>query len=190
MTINKNNFKPALLNETRVRTGVIRASYVHVDKPVAAIAGGDEKYSMAILIPKDDAETLGIIEKAIDNAIKIGKDKFGGKTPNKAALKLPLRDGIERDDEAYQECMFINANNKQAPQVVDADRHKADPSIIYSGCYCRVTIQFYTFNVNGNRGVGASLGNVQFVEDGEPLGGTHYTAESDFGAAEDDDFLA
>lgn len=189
MTTKNNTFTPALLTETRVRTGVVRASYVHVDKPVAAIAGGDEKYSMAILIPKNDAETLNIIEKAIDNAIRIGKDKFGGKTPSKAALKLPLRDGIERDDDAYQDCMFINANNKQAPQVVDAERHPADPSIIYSGCYCRVTIQFYTFNVNGNRGVGASLGNIQFVEDGESLGGAHITAADDFGEA-DDDFLA
>lgn len=180
----------AMLSETRVRTGIVRASYAHVDKPVAAVAGGDEKYSLAVLIAKDDKETLDVIEKGISNAIEQGRDKFGGKIPNKAALKLPLRDGIERNDEAYQDCMFINTNNRTQPQVIDADRHKADPSIIYSGCYCRVTINFYTFNVNGNRGVGASLGNIQFVEDGDPLGGTHYTAESDFGAAEDDDFLA
>ena len=43
------------------------------------------------------------IEKAIDNAIKEGASKFGGKIPNKAALKLPLRDGdLERDDEPYR----------------------------------------------------------------------------------------
>ena len=180
---------PALITETRVRTGVVRASYAHVDKPVAAVAGGEEKYSLAILIDKEDKETLDVIEKGIDNAIKLGKDKFGGKVPNKKALKLPLRDGMERDADEYQDCMFINTNNKTQPKVVDADRHSADPSIIYSGCYVRVTIQFYCYNVSGSKGVAASLGNIQFVEDGEPLGGARFTAADDFGEAEDDDFL-
>lgn len=35
--------------------------------------------------------------------LRKGVAKFGGKKPNKAAIKLPLRDGdIERDDEAYK----------------------------------------------------------------------------------------
>ena len=33
------------------------------------------------------------IEEAIDAAIEEGVGKFGGKKPNKAAIKLPLRDG-------------------------------------------------------------------------------------------------
>ena len=58
---------------------------------------------------------------AIDAAIEEGIGKFGGKKPNKATLKLPLRDGdIERDeDEAYANSYFINANSPIAPQIVD-----------------------------------------------------------------------
>lgn len=52
--------------------------------------------------------------------LRKGVAKFGGKKPNKAAIKLPLRDGdIERDDEAYKGHYFINANSTTAPQIVD-----------------------------------------------------------------------
>jgi hypothetical protein len=47
----------------------------------------------------------------------------------------------------------------------------------------------YAFNVNGNRGIGAYLGNVQKIRDGESLGGRS-RAEDDFEIEEDDDFLA
>ena len=179
-----------IINGTRVVTNTVRASYAYVAEP-KAINGGDPRYSLSVIIPKDDKETLDLISKAIDNAITAGIPKFGGKKPNKAALKLPLRDGdVERDDEAYQNAFFINCNSKNAPAVVDESRHLADANIIYSGCYCRVSISFYAFSVNGNRGIAAGLGNIQFVRDGERLGGPYITAADDFGAAEDDDFLS
>ena len=179
-----------LIKNTRVVTNEVRASYAHVAEPVS-VNGGDPRYSLAVIIPKDDKETLDLIQKAIDNAINEGISKFGGKKPNKAALKLPLRDGdVEREDEAYADSYFINCNNKTAPQVVDANRNLIDPGAIYSGCYCKVSISFYVFNVNGNKGVAAALGNIQFIRDGEALGGVRVTAADDFGAAEDDDFLA
>ena len=178
-----------LINGTRVVTNEVRASYAHVAEPVS-VNGGDPKYSMSVIISKDDKETLDLINKAIDQAITDGIAKFGGKRPNKAVLKLPLRDGdVEREDEAYQDSFFINCNNKTAPQVVDASRHPVDPGTVYSGCYCKVSIQFYAFSVNGNKGVAAALGNIQFVRDGESLGGAHITAADDFGEAVDEDFL-
>ena len=73
----------------------------------------------------------------------------------------------------------MNASSKDAPQVVD--RHVqpvTDPMMVYSGCYCNVSVNFYAFNANGNRGVAAGLGNVQFVKDGERLSGKA-SAESD-----------
>lgn len=104
-------------------------------------------------------------------------------------LKLPLRDGdIDRtEDENYQKHFFLNATSKDAPQVVD--RHVqpvTDPMMVYSGCYCYVTINFYPFNANGNRGVAAGLGNIQFVKDGDRLSG-RASAESDFDALDDDE---
>ncbi|KRN88737.1 DUF2815 family protein [Ligilactobacillus ceti] len=177
---------------TKVITGVnTRLSYANVWEAVS-INGGKEKYSVSVLIPKDDKKTLDAIEKAVDAAIEVGIAKFGGKKPNKVAIKLPLRDGdIERDDEAYKGHYFLNANSVTPPQIVDKNVDPIlDKSEVYSGCYARVSLNFYAFNSNGNKGVACGLGNIQKIKDGEMLGGRS-NAFDDFTSFEgDDDFLA
>ena len=102
------------MNSTKVVTGVVRLSYANVWEP-ASINGSNPKYSVSLIIPKSDKQTLDAINAAVDAAIKEGVAKFGGKIPNKAALKLPLRDGdTERDDEAYKNSFFVNANSTTA----------------------------------------------------------------------------
>ena len=127
----------------------------------------------------------------MDAAIEEGIAKFGGKKPNKAAIKLPLRDGdTEREDEAYAGHWFINANSKTAPQIVDkAVKPILDRDEVYSGCYARVSLNFYAFNSNGNKGIACGLGNIQKIRDGESLGGRS-SATDDFSIEEDDDFLS
>lgn len=181
----------ANINKTKVITGTnTRLSYFHGWEAVS-INGGAEKFSTAVLIQKSDKKMIDAIEKAIDAAIEEGIAKFSGKKPNKAAIKLPLRDGdIERDDEAYKGHYFINANSTTPPQIVDQRVQPIlDRSQVYSGCYARVSINFYAFNSNGNKGVAAGLGNIQFVRDGEPLGG-QTSASDEFETLADDDFLA
>ncbi|WP_366923850.1 DUF2815 family protein [Metallumcola ferriviriculae] len=178
-------------NPTKVITGVVRLSYANVWEP-KSINGGAEKYSVSLIIPKSDTKTLGAINEAVNAAIEEGKGKFGGKIPNKAALKLPQRDGdIDRpDDEAYANSYFVNANSNTPPQVVDKDINPIfERSEIYSGVYARVSINFYAFNTNGNKGIACGLGNIQKIRDGEPLGGRTNAAE-DFVTDVDDDFLA
>jgi len=176
---------------TKVITGIVRLSYANVWEP-KSINGGAEKYSVSLIIPKSDVKTLSAINGAIDAAIEEGKGKFGGKVPNKAAIKLPLRDGdIDRpDDEAYADSYFINANSNTAPQVVDKNVNPIlDRSEVYSGIYARVSINFYAFNSNGNKGIACGLGNIQKIRDGEPLGGRTNAAD-DFSTDVDDDFLS
>lgn len=178
-------------SRTKVITGTgTRLSYFHGWEPVS-INGGAKKYSVSVLIPKTDTETVSAINAAIDAAIEEGVAKFGGKKPNKAAIKLPLRDGdVERDDEAYKGYWFINANSTTAPQIVDRQvKPILDRSEVYSGCYARVSLNFFAFNSNGNNGIACGLGNIQKVRDGEPLGGKS-TAADDFATLADDDFLA
>ena len=164
-----------------------RISFANIWEP-KAINGGDEKYSVSCLIPKSDKKTIARIQKAVEAAKEDGKSrKWGGKLPPN--LKLPLRDGdIDRpDDENYEDCFFLNASSKDAPQVVDRKVNPVlDPMMVYSGCYCNVSVNFYAFNANGNRGVAAGLGNIQFVCDGERLSGKA-SADADFDALEDDD---
>jgi hypothetical protein len=177
-------------NSTKVITGVnTRLSYFHGWEP-ASINGGEPKYSVSVLIPKTDTATVNAINKAVDGAIEEGIAKFGGKKPNKAAIKLPLRDGdLEREDEAYKGHYFINANSKTAPQIVDkAVRPVLDRNEVYSGCYARVSLNFFAYNSNGSKGVACGLGNIQKIKDGDSLG-NRTTAAEDFSTLEDDDFL-
>ena len=177
--------------KTKVITGIVRLSYANVWEP-KSVNGGKEKYSVSIIIPKEDTKALDEIKRAIDAAIEEGKGKFGGKIPNKASLKIPLRDGdIDRpDDEAYKNSYFINANSITPPQVVDKNvKPILEHSEIYSGVYARVSINFYAFNSSGNKGIACGLGNIQKIRDGEPLGG-RTNAEDEFTTEADEDFLA
>lgn len=177
---------------SKVVTGMVRLSYAHLHEP-KSIEGSEPKYSVSLIIPKSDTSTLKAINEAIKEAQEEGKGKWGGKIP--ANLKLPVRDGDEErpDDEAYADSYFINANSVRKPEIVDLRGNKGlGPDEVYSGCYARVSVNFYPFNVSGNRGIACGLGNVQKLDDGERLGGGS-TAEEDFEFeeydAEDDDFL-
>ena len=109
------------MNSTKVVTGVVRLSYANVWEP-ASINGSNPKYSVSLIIPKSDKQPPDAINAAVDAAIKEGVAKFGGKIPNKAALKLPLRDGdTERDDEAYKNSFFVNANSTTGIKYVNAN---------------------------------------------------------------------
>lgn len=176
-------------NKTKVITGMVRFSYANVWEP-KSINGGDEKYSVSLIIPKTDTKTIAEIKTAIEAAKEDGKAKFSGKIPGN--IKLPLRDGdIDRsDDEAYSNSYFINANSKDRPQIVDKYVNPIlDQGEFYSGCYGKASISFYAFNSNGNKGIAVGLGNLQKISDGEPLSG-RTRAENEFTTVEDDDFLS
>lgn len=190
-------------NSTKVITGKVRLSYVHIFEP-QSIDGGDEKYSCSILIPKSDKETLRKIKIAVDVAIELGKSKWNGKIP--ASLKKPLRDGDEErpDDEAYAGHYFLNATSKNKPGIAKpigkgSDgktkfQEITDSTEVYSGCYAKVSLNFYPFDMKGNKGIAAGLNNVVKVQDGEFLGGKAKVedefADEDFDSYEDDeDFM-
>lgn len=174
---------------TKVVTGEVRLSYAHLFEPHAVEEGQQAKYSTAILIPKSDKKTIARIEKAIEAAIQAGRSKLekNGKIP--ANLKKPLRDGDEErpDQEEYAGHYFLNASSLTRPGVVDKHLNKIiDSEEVYSGCYARVSINFYAFSVSGNRGIACGLNNVQKLRDGDYLGGRS-RAEDDFDVVESDD---
>ena len=181
-----------MAKKTKVVTGKnTRLSYAHIWEP-SSINGGTPKYSVSVLIPKTDKQTVNAINAAIDAAIDEGVAKFNGKKPGRESIKLPLRDGDKErpNDEAYKGHYFVNANSQTKPDIVDTN---VDPilnrSEVYSGCYARVSLNFYAFNTNGNRGIACGLGNIQKIRDGKPLGGKTSAAD-DFDMVEEEDFLA
>lgn len=166
-----------------------RLSYAHIWKPGFNQDGTVGKYSTAVLIPKSDESSVNKIREAIKAAAIEGKSKVANKAgkipPN---LKTPLRDADEEgiEDEAYKGHYFLNASSKTKPGIVynrkDENGRRIpveDESDVYSGCYCYVSINFYAFAVEGNKGIAAGLNNIMKIKDGERLSG---------GASADDDF--
>lgn len=177
---------------TKVWTGEVRLSYANVWTPSKQMGSDQEKYSVSLIIPKSDTDTIKAIKAAMECAKEQGKSKkWGGKIP--AKLQLALNDGdVDREDHAeYANSYFVNAKSNNKPGIVDINAAPImDQSEVYSGCYARVTLNFYPYEVNGNKGVAAGLGNIQKIRDGESLGGSPSRAEDDFEAIElPDDFL-
>ena len=174
--------------KTKVITGKVRFSYAHVFEPSAISEDQDKKYSVSLIIPKDDEKTVEKIKAAIAAALEEGKAKFGGKVPK--VFKNPLRDGDEErpDDENYENAFFVNANSARKPGLVDENLDEIiSKDDFYSGCFGRASVNFYAFNVSGNKGVAARLNHLQKLEDGIRLSGAISSAEDDFGS--DDDLM-
>lgn len=172
-----------------VVTGKVRLSYVHLFTPNAGQNGGDPKYSTTLLIPKSDIGTKQRIDAAINAAIEYGiSKKFNGVRP--PVINIPIHDGDgARPSDGMpfgEECKghwVLTASNKDKQEVVDANLNNIiNQSDIYSGIYARVSINLFPYANSGKKGIGCSLGPVQKLEDGEPLGG-HITAASAFGDA-------
>lgn len=182
-----------LVNPVKVITGKdTRWSYANVWEPKAVGEGATPKFSVSLIIPKSDTQTIAKIKNAIAAAYQEGQYTLRGNgksVPALETLRTPLRDGdIEKaDDPAYKDSYFLSANSTTAPGIVDAACNPIlTHSEVYSGVYGRASITFYAFNSNGNKGIACGLNNLQKIRDGEPLGGKA-SAESDFGG--DDDFL-
>lgn len=158
-------------NKVKVVTGKVRFSYANVFTPKASVEGGTPKYSVSIIIPKSDTETVNKLKKAFEDCKTGSAGYFGGTVPK--GLKGGLRDGDEeKDDPAYADSYFINANSANKPGIVDADMQAIiDPSEFYSGCYGRASVTFYPYNAQGSKGIACGLNNLQKLGDGEPLGG-------------------
>lgn len=172
------------INDTNIRIGPVRFSYLNVFAPRKNDDGSEGKYQAVAIIPKADTETVKLVKEAIEAAKQAGKSsKWNGKIP--ANLKLPLRDGDEDhpDDPAFADSYFINCSAKQKPGVrvlEDGAVYKSEnPDEVYSGCYGAVTVNFFPYDNSGNKGVGAGLNNLIKTEDGDKLSGGR-SADEDF----------
>lgn len=164
---------------TKVVIGPVRLSYANIWEPKHE-DGKKPSYQTAIIIPKSDTKTIEAIRRAQDAAKIAGIAKLGGKVP--ANVKVPLRDGDEDkpDNAEYANSYFLNAKSNNKPGIVDKNRQPIiDKDEVYSGCWVYISLNFYAFNFEGKKGIGAGLGNIMKFKDDEALAGGS-SAESDF----------
>ena len=135
-------------------------------------------------------------EKALKKAmLEAAEAKFPGKGQANikqlnASGKVCLRSGDEKSNyEGFEGKMFIAASSKKRPTVVDRDRSPLteDDGRVYPGCYVNAILEIWAMDNQYGKRINAELTGVQFVRDGEPLGGGAAPATADdFPALEDE----
>lgn len=190
----------------RVKTGLVRFTFVHLAEPYSYNDAPNPKYSLSILIDKEDHKTLELIKKNYQEAKQEGIEKYGQMFANKAT---PLKrqpgtiNGILVDcdeDERYmgntdyKGKYMMTAKAVNAPDVCIISKGtvmKLQPEQIkeevYSGCYGKITFNFYPYSRTGT-GIACGLSNVIKKKDGDFMGG-RVSGLTDFAdeVEEDDD---
>ena len=177
---------------TKIVTGKVRFSYVTIFEP-KAVDGGDPKYSVQLLIPKSDTDTVNKINAAMNEAAEKFRAKNGAASlPAKPVNPIHDGDGVKPNTgEPYgpecHGCYVLSVSSTQRPVIVDAFRNEiTNPAEVYSGCYGRAAINFYGYN-NRKKGIGAGLLSIQKLCDGEPFGTVGSASDFDDGYVTDDD---
>lgn len=187
------------LTKNQVTTGVrTRLSFVHLDEPWSFEKGQEGKYSVTVMIPKDDEETLRKIKAAI--AYVLTTDRARENLKGVKGDITFLRDGDEKlDDPNFAGYYYFNCktNIKNPPTLVDRKRIRITENIhqeFYSGVYACVCFSIFSYNKSGKKGLTTALLAVQKVKDGDSFGGfapvNVDNAFQELPDEDDDDFLA
>lgn len=133
---------------------------------------GDLAYNMQAILPRDHPQVAQLVQLINEAAVKQWKDKAQQVlTVAQAAGKVFLRSGDTKPYEGYAGNLYISTRSKKAPQVLEGRRVVTEQeSRIYSGCYVNLLIDVFPYT-RGSNGVAAGFKGVQFLRDGEPLGG-------------------
>jgi hypothetical protein len=66
--------------------------------------------------------------------------------------------------------------------MIDSNRQEIlDPAEIYSGCFVRLSLNVFTYNNSGNRGVGFGLNNILKTREGPRVSGRGNPVSDFFG---------
>ena len=162
-----------MVNQSTRFTGNGMAYYPTLSEP-KSINGSAPKYSICLIISKDDIKTLNKYQEALEAAYESGDKKLmsGKSKPPLDMVACPLHDGdIEKPGQkVYENAFYMNPKNKERVQVVDRELNPIDPSEIYSGCIVNVSVTLYAYNTGVSKGIAAALNGIQLVKKGERIG--------------------
>ena len=130
--------------------------------------------------PSDMYETLLLIPKATD--ISVLKDAceallletFKGKFKDITELEHPpIKDGDDYTDDRKGHWV-IKAKSDNRPQIVGANPKIVidEKEEVYGGRWAKLSLNLYSYNKAGKKGISFGLRNVQLLEKGEKFGGS------------------
>jgi len=168
----------------KVKLNDVRIAFPKLFKPERVGDDGELQYSASFIIPKNHPAV-----KDIETAIKdVAKDKWSDKADIMmkkitAENKLCLKDGdLKAEYDGYAGNLFISANNKNRPFVINRDKTQLNPDdgVIYAGCYVNVVLDIWAMDNKFGKRINATLSGVQFLRDGDAFAGAPRATEDDF----------
>jgi Enterobacter phage Enc34, ssDNA-binding protein len=167
----------------KMKTGVVRLAFTNGLFEIQENEWGGRDWTCTLLIPK--AESLAPYEKL---ALEAAEAEWPGKAKQLFRDKLihnPFLDGDGPQGKSktsgephvgFPGHWFLRVKSGEAYRPTLIDRQKmpiVDKAKLYSGCYVYAVVHVFTWD-NKNKGKGLTFGldMVQFVRDGENLGGS------------------
>ena len=170
--------------KTKVIIKDVRCSYVYANR-----ANKKDGYGVQPILEPDHPQM-----KEIKRAIKAAAIAKFGSDVKLGRLKTPLRDADEEefDEPQYKGKIFFNANNSKKPGIVNRFNKPASEDEIqdlcFSGAYFTISVNFYGFDSDEQKGVAAGLNNVMLRKEGDRLDGSTSASDdfADYADASDD----
>lgn len=164
-----------------------RLVFPNLAKP-SGLPGQKLRYSATLVVNGDEK-----LQALVDEIERIGKEAFGPAW-GKGGFHKPVLDGdtvVERSDGKAPASLYSGKwrivaklnGDKEPPAIYLRDKSKLPrrPGVetdletiertMYPGCYARMVVAPFTYNKLGQKGVGLTLKAVQFIQDGQRLGG-------------------
>lgn len=162
----------------------VRLAFPRIKEP-----SEDGKYTAAFLMPASHPSYQEFMKKVGELALDKWKDKTSsvmgiinsdGKKRCYAEGNTKISQKTFKVYDGYADNMVINAVNKHKPVIYDANGNKVDPTGIqhaqeinkfYSGCHVNVVVKPWLQDNTHGVGVRCELMAIQFLKDGDKLGG-------------------
>lgn len=174
--------------DTKIMLKSVVLSFPSLFKEGSFNGNGTGKYEATFLLPKSDTKTYGKVKDLIDELKSQNKNI---KVPNN---KLFVIDGDESGDEVTEGYWVIRTGkNISKGRVTLLDRDKSqlteEDGKLYGGAVVNASIgAWIQDNAYGKR-INGNLYGIQFVKDGEQLGGGSVDVTEDFDAFDEEDDL-
>lgn len=167
------------LNMSKIQLKNVRLTFPSIY--TTELYEGDDtgKYSATFLIPKTDTEVINKIKASIKNVLQEKKLKLENIDKSKQCFK----DGDDTEYDGFAGNYSIKCTKKsEKGRVTLFDRDKSalteQDDKFYSGCYVNALIDIWCYDKKA-KGFSATLYAIQFVKDGERLGGIDVDSEFD-----------
>lgn len=167
---NQKGFK-SLTKKEKYVSGRVILQYSNFKEPFSFNEGDIPKYSVTILIPKENKDEIENFKNIIKKHWNEGKIK-GGTSPFKDGTTL-IKEKLEEDekvlDEKYNDFYVFKSTSKFKVKVVTSN-----PKIKFTGeeedlrgYWCRLSLDFYAYKLADKKGVTSFLKAVQVIEPSE-----------------------